>query len=101
LKRDVPKFRREHLAVDETMIDEDGGETPLRIVEPDEVSFGVETIACHFANGDAVLVRRSEIKNLGVNPYRNTLMLVCTDGYSVSLPEDADDKAILRWFNRT
>ena len=30
----VPKFRREHLAVDETLIDDDGGETPLKIVEP-------------------------------------------------------------------
>ncbi len=95
----MPKFRREHLAVDETIIDEDGAETPLKIVEPEDVSFGAESIACHFANGDAVLVRRSEVVNLGVNPYRSNIMLVCNDGYSISLPDDFDDKQIVRWFH--
>jgi hypothetical protein len=99
-RRLVPKFRREHLAVDETLIDDDGGETPLKIVEPEDVSFGAESIACHFANGDAVLVRRSEIVNVGVNPYRSALMLVCGDGYSVSLPEHVDEKEVLRWYQR-
>jgi hypothetical protein len=96
----VPRFRRDHFVVDETFIDEDGAEAPLRIVEPEDVSFGPESMTCHFASGESVLVRRTEVTAMGVNPYKSTVLFVGDDGCSISMPEHVDDKLAIRWFKR-
>src|ERR1043166_5702842 len=94
-------FSRTHYVVDETFIDEDGNEAPLKIVEPEDVSFGPESLTCHFANGLSVLVRRGEIVQMGVNPYKSTGMFVQLDGTSISMPEHVEDRTAIRWFQKS
>jgi hypothetical protein len=88
------------LIVDETFFDEDGSETPLRVVEPDEMRFADDRVTCRMGDGRSVEVQRSEVSWLGINPYRQMPMYVLKDGYSVSVPVGVDPKVAVAWFNR-
>ena len=43
----------------------------------------------------------SGIVNMGVNPYKSTVMFVLDEGTSISMPEHVEDQAAIRWFSRS
>ena len=91
-------FQVSDVTFDEQFTDEDGAHVHVRMVEPIALMFEREMMICTLGAGRRVSISRSEVTELGINPFTRSPTLITKDGYSVSVPVGDDPSVASKWF---
>jgi hypothetical protein len=97
----MAEFKPTDFTFEETFVDADGEKSLARIVEPVQIAFEGDTITCECADGRSITVKRSEIQQMGRNPFTRMPAFITKDGVAISVPEteDADPSTAEKWFS--